>query len=163
MLTRFVPFLLVCTGLPPLAAQTTPPVDTAQVETIERLLVVGEVERSYIEAFKAMMSAQLTSNPGLAEYTDLMNEFAVEYASYRVVKPDLIRAYREMLTESEALDLIQFYESPVGRLFKAKMPLIATRSTLLALGKLQLAFPKLIETMRARAAKKPPSAAGAPF
>jgi hypothetical protein len=153
---RLILLLVALSNLQTLTAQTTAPVDSARVETIERLFVAGEVERSYNEAFKTMMSAQLKSNPALAGYTDLMEEFAAEHASYRVVKPDLIRAYREILTEPEAQDLIQFYESPVGLLFKTKMPLVATRSTLLAFEKLQAAFPKLIEAMRARAARKPP-------
>ena len=52
-----------------------------------------------------------------------------EEFSWKKMMPDYIRIYRETFTEEELQSLIAFYESPTGKMFIRKMPLIMDKTS----------------------------------
>ena len=51
----------------------------------------------------------------------------MEEFSWQKTLPDYIRIYRETFTEEEIQSLIAFYESPTGKMFVRKTPLIMNK------------------------------------
>jgi hypothetical protein len=111
----------------PLHAQATSSADSARPETIERLLVAADYERHYVQTMEAGIAAQLRANPALAPYADILRAHNLRYSSYEALKPDLIRLYRETFSESEAEEIIRFYQSDIGRRFTTRMAALGVR------------------------------------
>lgn len=123
--------------------------DSARPETIERLFVVSEAERTYGQALEMSLATQTRNNPALASSAGVLRAFMAKYASYAQVKPDMVRVYRETFTDAEVRELIQFYQSDFGRRFMAKLPLVMTRSNELMAQRLQAHLPELMTMMQA--------------
>src|SRR5690349_21724894 len=82
------------------AQEAIAPGDSAKVATVEKLLVASDMKHLYDQSVEASLAAQMRANPQLAPFEGTMREFMTKYASYEAMKPDLIRIYRETLTES---------------------------------------------------------------
>ena len=140
----------------PLHAQAISPADPARPETIERLLVAADLERLYVQTMEAGTVTQLRANPALAPYADLLRAFARKYISYDAMKPDLIRLYREAFSESEAEEIIRFYQSDFGRRFTTKMAALGIRSSEMSTERIRVHLPELTAEITARATAPPP-------
>ena len=62
-------------------------------------------------------------------FLNIYKNIVKEEFSWKKMMPDYIRIYRETFTEEELQSLIAFYESPTGKMFIRKMPLIMDKTS----------------------------------
>jgi len=77
------------------------------------------------------------------------------------VKPDLVKLYTQNFSEAELKDLIDFYQSPLGKKMMNTLPQISMQSAQLTQGKLEQAVPqvnKLLSDMDKELGVKPQAA-----
>ena len=86
------------------------------------LLRLMGLERTLMGAATAMVDAQITANPAIAPYRDVMLEWISKYFTWDAMVPDLSKIYKETFTESELRELIAFYQTPTGQKSLAKIP-----------------------------------------
>lgn len=149
-MTRLLLVLTLVAFAAPAAAQEIAPGDSARVETVERLLIVADLEKLYNESMEQTLAAQLRAAPMLAPYEDLFREFMTKHASWEVMKPDLVQVYREFFTEADMRAMIEFYETDFGRRMMAKMPALMARTSELSARRVQEHFPELMAEIEDR-------------
>jgi len=66
-----------------------------------------------------------------------------EEMSWEKFKPKIMQVYRDTFTQEEIDGLIAFYESPAGRAYIAKVPVVAAKTMELAQQQMQLLLPKI--------------------
>lgn len=64
----------------------------------------------------------------LDEFTVKMAATMADELSWERMKPIYVQIYSESFTQEEIDGLVKFYESPAGRAFVAKMPLVLNKS-----------------------------------
>jgi hypothetical protein len=145
--------LLAAVPAAPAAAQDAiAPGDSATVATIERLFVVADLRDLYEQSMAQSLEAQLRAAPMLEPYADLLRDFMERYASWEVMKPDLVRLYREVFTEDDIRQMIAFYETDFGQRMMAKMPQVMARTSELSARRVQEHFPELLAELEERMA-----------
>lgn len=131
---RSVIYLLLACAL----AHAAPP----SKESIERLLIVTEAEKlvtampQQIETvMKANMDQALSGQVMPAEAREFAESFrkkmmagVMEELSWPKMKDLYLEIYGETFTQEEIDGLIAFYESPAGKAFVVKMPLVMQKS-----------------------------------
>lgn len=147
---------VLCLLLAPLAALAAPP----SPASIERLLALTEAEKNlegaqrYSEQMmQEMMREQnqrrMLSPDAQNRMRDVMQKSAQamrEEMSWANMKPLMARIYAESFTQEELDGLIAFYESPAGRAFTRKMPVVMEKSMML----MQERMGPLMQRMEAR-------------
>jgi len=134
---RIAPTLLALL-LAPLPSLAAPPTD----ESLLRLFASMKAEALIDSAYAVMDTAMRQSLSQVTAGRTLTPEQArvIELAPQRLatllrtelswdkLRPLQMAVYRESFDQAEVDGLIAFYESPVGRSFAAKMPLVTQRS-----------------------------------
>ena len=132
---------ILCMLFVPLAALGAP----ASEASIERFLRLTEAEKNleaaqqYSEELmqqalreqnqRRMMSPEMQLK--LRDATQKSAEAMREEMSWAKMKPLMVRIYAESFTQEEVDGLIAFYESPAGKAFAKKMPMVMEKSMLL--------------------------------
>jgi hypothetical protein len=97
------------------------------------------------------MIAQLKSNPELAPYQDIFENWIRKIYANNPLDKEMVRLYAETFSEPELRQLIAFYKTPVGQKALQKMPELMQKG--MAIGQ-QLAQAHLPELQAAIAARK---------
>lgn len=128
-----------------LLAMLASPVYAAPVQdaSIEKLLsptdakklhdsVIADSDEIVDSTLKPMLMREKTT----PEQTAFVDSFLMKYKkiirdelSWEKMMPSYIRIYRETFTEKELNDLIAFYESPTGKMFVKKTPVILEKTS----------------------------------
>jgi hypothetical protein len=171
------PLYVACTLLLCTAAHAAAP----SSESIEKLLVVtgsekmvAAVQGQMEQAMKAGMAqafknqkldadAQQTAEAlGKRITTDLQEEL-----SWDKLKPIYLQVYSESFTQEEIDGLIAFYDSPAGKAYVAKMPVVMQKTMVLMqqrigpmMQKMQQSIQETAQEVRAAKQKKDAAAAG---
>jgi hypothetical protein len=112
--------------------------------SLDKLLAVTGVERNLAASrayAEGMMRSMVDEQAGRRQMNDeqrqkleAMKEKVMdalrEEMTFAKSRPYLIRIYAETFTQEEIDGLIAFYESPAGRAFTAKMPMVMHKSML---------------------------------
>lgn len=132
---------VLCLCFLPLAALAAP----ASVESIERFLKLTEAEKN-LEAAQQyseemMQQAVREQNQRRMLSPDVQNKMREamqksaqamrEEMSWANMKPLMVRIYADSFTQEEMDGLIAFYDSPAGRAFTKKMPVVMEKSMML--------------------------------
>lgn len=132
---------VLCLLLSPLVALAAP----ASNESIERFLKITEAEKN-LEAAQQyseemMQQAVREQNQRRMLSPDVQNKMREamqksaqamrEEMSWANMKPLMVRIYADSFTQEELDGLIAFYESPAGRAFTRKMPVVMEKSMML--------------------------------
>ena len=132
---------VLCLVLLPLAAVAAP----ASVASIERFLVLTEVEKNLEgaqqyseqmmqESLREQNQRRMLSPDVQNKMRDAMQKSAKamrDEMSWANMKPLMVRIYVESFTQEEMDGLIAFYESPAGKAFTKKMPVVMEKSMML--------------------------------
>ena len=132
---------VLCLLLSPLVALAAP----ASNESIERFLKITEAEKNleaaqqYSEemmqqAVREQNQRRMLSPDVQNKMRDAMQKSAQamrEEMSWANMKPLMVRIYADSFTQEELDGLIAFYESPAGRAFTRKMPVVMEKSMML--------------------------------
>ena len=84
-----------------------------------------------------------------------------EQMGWSAFKEDYINLYRSTMTQTEIYDLTKFYESPTGKSYLVKIPLITQKITQTSMQKMQLLYPQIQQIIRETAAEMGSKANGA--
>ena len=139
-----------------LQAQTSG-ADSARVESIERLFVIADTERTHARTLEIFVSDQIKLNPAVAPYADILRSFSAKYSSFAAIKPDLVRLYRETYSEAEIQELITFYQTEFGQRLLSTSASLAQRSSQAALERVREHLPELTAAIQAGARIVPPT------
>lgn len=80
---------------------------------------------------EAMLEAEITANPQLKPFKDIMHQFMIKYLSWETLKPEAKRIYVEAFTEAELRELAAFYQTPLGKKALTKMPEIFQQAAII--------------------------------
>jgi len=112
-------------------------------KTAEDLLKAMDVEKTMQASIDAALDLQIKANPGLARFKDVMKKFLTKHMSYASIKEDLIKLYVKEFTEDELKDLMKFYQTPTGKKFLKKAPVMMQKGGELGLKRVQENMPEL--------------------
>lgn len=94
--------------------------------------VIADSDEIVDSTLKPMLMREKTT----PEQTAFVDSFLMKYKkiirdelSWEKMMPSYIRIYRETFTEKELNDLIAFYESPTGKMFVKKTPVILEKTS----------------------------------
>lgn len=132
----FFIFLLAMLASPVFAA----PVQDASIEKLLSLTDAKKLHDSVIadsdEIVDSTLKPMLMREKTTPEQTAFVDSFLTKYKkiirdelSWEKMMPSYIRIYRETFTEKELNDLIAFYESPTGKMFVKKTPVILEKTS----------------------------------
>ena len=129
---------VLCLLFLPLAALAAP----ASTTSIERFLALTEAEKNLEaaqryseqmmqEAMREQNQRRMLSPAVQNKMRDAMEKSAQamrEEMSWAKMKPLMVRIYADSFTQEELDGLIAFYESPAGKAFTRKMPVVMEKS-----------------------------------
>lgn len=116
---------LLCTlllAVPLAAAQAATPADAEARKEALRLLEVMDMEQQLAGALTVMMDMQLQEKPELARYRHVMEAFFAKHMSFEALREPLVAIYAQEFTAEEMSAASDFYATPLGQKFLAKMP-----------------------------------------
>ncbi len=148
------------------AAAATP--TASQTAAARELFKALKLEESLTNTTAAMVDSEVSHNPALAPYRDIMLAWLRKYMTWDAMLPELTRLYSETYTEGEMKTLAMFYSSPLGQKSIAKTPDLLSRTAQIGARISQPHSAELNAELNARRdelkakAPKTPGAAGTP-
>jgi hypothetical protein len=124
---RVVLVLLTVLASAPLAAQDQSHIDAAK-ELLDLMNADQSIEQAYEQIYPHMqaMADQLgvtdAQRPIFDRYVEKMVAVMKEELSWEKMEPLMLNAYVDVYSEEELRELNEFYASPLGQKFIAKMP-----------------------------------------
>ena len=95
------------------ACQTFSQTETHK-KAAEELLTASGAENNFKISMEKMMDLQSKSNPAMAQYADIIKQWAGKYLTWATLKDDMMKLYTDEFTEKELKELTKFYKSPIG-------------------------------------------------
>ncbi|HEY4230969.1 MAG TPA: DUF2059 domain-containing protein [Thermoanaerobaculia bacterium] len=149
------------------AAAATP--TAAQAAAARELFRTLKLEESLTNTTTAMVDSEVSHNPALAPYRDIMIAWLRKYMTWDAMLPELTRLYAETYTEGEMKTLAMFYSSPLGQKSIAKTPDLLSRTAQIGArisqphsAELNAQLNARRDELRTKAGAKTPGAAGTP-
>ena len=149
------------------AAAATP--TAAQAAAARELFKALKLEESLTNTTAAMVDSEVSHNPALAPYRDIMLAWLRKYMTWDAMLPELTRLYSETYTEGEMKTLALFYSSPLGQKSIAKTPDLLSRTAQIGArvsqphsAELSAQLSARRDELKAKAGEKTPGAAGTP-
>ncbi len=129
----------------------------ASPESIERLLVLTRVESlldsiyaSTEQMMRQSMRQTLGDRPLSADQQRVVDDLPGRFGkilrqefNWSTLKPLYVRVYQESFEQSEIDGLIDFYASPTGQAFVAKMPMVMQKSMTLMQEQMRTIMPRM--------------------
>jgi len=115
-----------------------------QLANADRLAVpvYAQVQQMFAQRF-AEAQATASKQALLERYQAQANAALDRAIGWEKLKPDLVLLYTEHFSESELEQLIEFYQSPLGKKMLGKLPELNLRSAQLTQLKLEAAVPEV--------------------
>jgi hypothetical protein len=167
---------------PPAAKSSSPAVRTpratpsaaatptaSQAAAARDLFKALKLEESIPNTTAAMVDSEVSHNPGLAPYRDVMLAWLRKYMTWDSMQPELTRLYCDTYTEGEMKALAMFYSSPVGQKAITKTPELMSKTAGIGAkisqphsSELSAQLSARRDELKAQAAAKNPGAGGTP-
>lgn len=141
--------LLSCAAAAVAAAPAAPAPSSREQAARELFNMIGG--KNLAQSASMAMIAQLKSNPELAPYQDIFEDWIRKVYANNPLDKEMVRLYADTFTEPELRQMIAFYKTPVGQKAMQKMPELMQKG--MAIGQ-QLAQAHLPELQAAIAARK---------
>lgn len=165
MTLRIIALSLLAVAAVPSVAQEQSHLDAAG-ELLQLLNADEMLQQSYNQMFGYMdqMAEQMglseEQRPVLEKYMEKMVEAMKEEMSWEKMKPHILDAYVAVYSERELRELAEFYASPLGQKFLAKMPELMQRTMQLTQQMMQDFLPRMEEIQQAMYAELEAQEAG---
>lgn len=127
-----------------LAGQTSHEAATAELIEVLQMREVTESSRDM------MVETMLAQNPMLQGMQDIFIDFFNEFLVWEEIQPEYVRLYMDAYTESEIRELIEFYETPVGRKTVELMPVLMQQGAEIGQRIIEPHLPELQRRVEAR-------------
>jgi hypothetical protein len=160
---RMIVVLIAMFAISTAMAQEDPPSD----EAVRELIAIVE-SRALLEAaakeFDGLLKKSLRETLGGAaptpaqeaifdEYQEKLRVIRQEELSWEAIEAQYVAIYRNLLSQGEVSDLLEFYQTDLGRVVLEKMPRVQKRTTKALQDRILLMIPeieKLQNEMRAQ-------------
>jgi uncharacterized protein len=130
--------------------------------SVEKLLIITNVEKRIDSQYSTMLPTlkqifrKLTPLGGNNIYSDKIFNTTLpkmvalfrEEMGWKAFKEDYIKLYITSFSQAEINSLIDFYESPSGKSFLEKLPLITQKSDEISQQKMDLLYPKINQIIK---------------
>jgi hypothetical protein len=123
--------------------------DSGSQKEAEKFLNSLDMENSMNQSVDQMVSLQLSQNPALAPYKEIMQTFFNKHMSYKILKADLINIYANAFTESELQEINAFYQTPTGKKTIKQMPLLMRKGGEIGAERIKKNMPELQQLIKA--------------
>jgi uncharacterized protein len=149
----------------PASAPAATPIPASQAAAVQELFKVMEIEADVKSMPDAMIASEVSRNPGLEPFRDVMVKWLKKYMTWQAMAPELTKLYAANFTEAELKAMSAFYRTPAGKKSLLKMPELTQRSAMIGAQMGQAHSEELKAAMKARSEeleKKQKAAAGTP-
>ncbi len=123
-----------------------------RAKIIEFLSVV-QADSVLDQAMDSMMSSTLRANPDLQPYEPQIRSFMSKYFSMDSLREDVVSIYEQAFTENEFQQILDFYETPIGRKAARQLPMIMREAAALGAQRLQGHRSELADMIRKASAE----------
>lgn len=103
-------------------AQHSPPSPENHRLAALRLFEQMQMQKMLDSLVENLMKTQMSQNPELGEFADIMREFFAKYMSWKSLEDDYLRIYLKTFTQQELEDIVAFYSTPTGKKTIVVMP-----------------------------------------
>ena len=114
-----------------------PPERSTHAQAALDLLELMHVERTVMDAVDIMLKAQMSGNPSLVPFEDIMRAFLMKHLSWESVGDDYIGIYTNAFTEAELRELVGFYRTELGQKVISTLPALMQQGAALGQAKVQ--------------------------
>ncbi len=117
--------------VPPAAQAAIPTATASQTAAAIELLKAIKLESSLPNTSAAMIDSEITRNPGMSPYRDVMLDWLKKYMTWSSMQPELVKLYTDTYSEAELKELAAFYRTPVGQKSLAKNPELMQKTAMI--------------------------------
>jgi hypothetical protein len=124
-------------GAPAAGASTTPAVTpnaasaAASSAAALELFKAMKLQDSLQDTTAAMIDSEVSRNPGLTPYREVMLQWLRKYMTWDAMLPELTKMYTETFTDAELKEMTAFYGSPAGQKSLTKIPELMQRTAMI--------------------------------
>ena len=114
------------------ATSTTPnaAASAAAAAAAQELFKAMKLQENLSETAAAMIDSEVSRNPGLTPYRQIMLQWLKKYMTWETMQPELTKMYTETFTEAELKQMAAFYGSPAGKKSLEKLPEMMQRTAM---------------------------------
>jgi hypothetical protein len=125
--------ILLCFGAFNVKAQSNPAYTPAQLQAAETLLKATGIDKQFEDITNTMLSTLGNQIPQdkKASFVEVMKKFMGKYFSWDVIKADLSAMYASEFSEADLKELTAFYNTPAGKRFSQKLPILTQKGALM--------------------------------
>lgn len=134
----------------------------AQKAAAMELFVAMRLPATVSDTATAMIESEVSRNPGLTPFKDVMLQWLNKYMTWEAMAPELTKLYVATYSEGELKELTAFYRSPVGQKALTKMPELMQETAMIGARLGQPHSDELKKAMAARSEELQKSAGQAP-
>jgi hypothetical protein len=142
-------------------APTAAPLSAPQRAAVADLFVALKLQQEVLSLPESMIDGEISRNPGMAPFRDLMVAWLKKYMTWPAMEPQLTQLYASNFTEEELKAMAAFYRSPAGQKASQKMPEMMQRTAMIGAQLSQPHTEELKKQMSARAEELQKKEAGA--
>ncbi len=113
------------------AAPTAAPISPAHNAAVQELFGEMKLKTELQRLPDAKINSEISRNPGLAPFRDVMVNWLKKYLTWDAMAPQLTKLYAETFSEAELKEMAAFYKTPTGQKAMAKMPELTQRSAII--------------------------------
>jgi hypothetical protein len=115
-------------GATPTAVAT--PNAAASAAAAQELFKAMKLQAGLSDTASAMIDSEISRNPGLTPYRDVMLQWLKKYMTWDAMLPELTKMYTDTFTEAELKQMATFYGSPAGQKSLEKLPELMQRTAM---------------------------------
>ncbi len=155
--TLWLATLLLLLPMSPVATaeptESTDPNDSHAQAAID-LFDVMHMQETMSRAIDKMLDVQARANPALAPYRDTMRTFLLKYMGWDSLEPEMVEVYRAEFTETELVEIADFYGTPLGQKVIRLLPSLAAKGAAIGQARVQSNMAELQELLAADEAQR---------
>lgn len=128
--------------------QVTRADETSHQKVADELLDAMQFDKTMRDSVNSMLDVQIRSNPQLKPFETVMKKFLEKHMLSGDVKKEISKLYVKEFSESELRELIEFYQTPVGKKSIEKMPVLMRQGAEIGAKKVQENQAELIQMIQ---------------
>jgi hypothetical protein len=117
---------------------------------VEEFFVVMKMKETTDKTIDQMLQMQVTQQPQLAAFKDVMTTFLRKHVSFAALKDDMVKLYRDAFTEEEIRAMSAFYRTPVGQKAVEQLPALSAAGAQMGMSRVQANMGELQQAIQKR-------------
>lgn len=96
--------------------------DEVKEKAVREFFKVTSFQQSYQRSVELIIDNHIKSNPGLAQFRPVLEQFFNKYLRWEVVEPKMVALYSESFTTDEVRELSAFFSTEAGKKWAQVQP-----------------------------------------